>query len=84
MKLKQRLEKIEMNRKSAPPTKEQAARQLDELLAQHGHTRETASAQYGSVEAFCYALMLKSDGKPRPEPTDGLTAQERYFKTLKE
>lgn len=83
MDIKQRLKKMEAAQKSAPLTKEQAEQELDDLLAKHGLTRETAVSQYGSVGAFCYALMLKADDTPRPEPADGLTAQERFLRMLK-
>lgn len=82
MNLKKRLNTLEITQKSAPLTKAQEARQLDELLAKHGLTRETATATYGSVGAFCYALMVQPDAHPRPQPADGLTAQERYLQMI--
>lgn len=83
--LNQRLKKIEAKQKFTRPSKEQVERQLNNLLAANGLNREAAAIKYGSVGAFCHALLLKVDKKADSVPTTGhLTAQEHYLQLLKE
>lgn len=71
MNLNQRLKKIEAKQKFTRPSKEQVERQLNNLLAANGLNREAAAIKYGSVGAFCHALLLKVDKKADSVPTTG-------------
>ena len=80
--LEKRLATMEKAKKNRPMSKLEIDQQIVKGLAALGTNKEAVIAEYGSVGAFFYWRMCQISGDNTTEPTDGLTAGERYIAML--
>lgn len=85
--IEKRLQELEVQQKGKrrliPVVEQQAAE--DAMLESAGITREQMRERFGGFPGLAYALMIGTIGPPierKPDPDDGLTAQERYFEMI--